>query len=245
MVYVSKWILNKLYRPILFFFLLPVFYIGLGSSVAMQYNKLNVVSLLFLYAFVLVNQMFENMFLRIPKSNFEVSKLFVISLELTNILLLLYFGFRHSWLAALVLVFYTFIIQTQFVFSYYNLEDMAVLIVNLLKLVLLNGFAFYVQTQFIHPRFIPLYFGLYLPFYLFEISRVKPTLGFTWILSLLALTYASGIGLLWSRLGLTSLFLLLSFPFGMLFKVEFSRKTSAIFTCAFSLIYLGLILFYL
>lgn len=245
MIYLGEWILDKLYRPMTFFFLLPIFYIGIGSAVATQYNTLIIVSLIVLYLFVLINQMLENMLLRIPKSDFEISKGFIALLELANTLVLLYFGLRHSWLASLVLLFYTLIIQTQFIFSYYNLEDMAIIIANLLKLVLLNGFAFYIQTQFIHPRFIPLYFGLYLPFYLFETSRGKTTMGFIWLLSILALSLAAGIGLLWTRIGMVSLSLLLSLPFAMLFKVEFSRKTSAIFTCVYSLIYLGLILFFL
>lgn len=241
MIYLGEWILDKLYHPILFFFLLPVFYIGVGSTVAVQYNTLNFVSLIFLYLFVLINQMLENMLLRIPKSDFEISKGFLAVLELANILVLLYFGLRHSWLAALVLLFYTLIIQTQFIFSYYNLDEMAIIIANLLKIVLLNGVAFYIQTQFIHPRFIPLFFGLYLPFYLFETSRGKTTMGLVWVLSLLALSLAAGIGILWTCIGMKTLFLLLSLPFAMLFKVEFSRKTSAIFTCVYSLVYLGLI----
>ena len=245
MIYLGEWILDKLYRPILFFFLLPIFYIGIGSTVAVQYNSLNFVSLIFLYLFVLIYQMLDNMLLRIPKSNFEISKGFLAVLELANILVLLFFGLRHSWLAALVLLFYTLIIQTQFIFSYYQLEEMAILIANLLKVVLLNGFAFYIQTQFIHPRFIPLFLGLYLPFYLFETSRGKTIMGCVWISSLLALIFAAGLGILWTRIGMNSLFLLLSLPFAMLFKVEFSRKTSAIFTCVYSLIFLVLIAVYL
>ena len=67
---------------------------------------------------------------------------------------------------------YTLIIQLQFLFSYYDLDHASDHHNNLIKVVLLNGFSFYVQVRFIHPRFIPIYLVLFIPFYLFEISRL-------------------------------------------------------------------------
>src|SRR5699024_5446973 len=164
----KQWVLEKLYHPMLFFFLMPVFYLIFGNIFALQYDSFKGLAFLLLYLFVLVNQMLENMLLRIPNSDFELSKPFLFGLELLNILLLGYFTFRYSWLASSVLVCYTLIIQSQFLFSYYDLDYVAIVITTLLKLVLLNGFSFYTQVHFIHPRFIPVYLGLFIPFYLFE-----------------------------------------------------------------------------
>lgn len=235
--------LERLYRPALFFFLLPLFYLALGSVFALDFNVFNVFSFVALYVFVLVNQMLENTLLRIPSNNFEISKSFILGLEVLNVGLILYFGFGYSWLAALVLLFYTLIIQIQFVFNYYDLESVAVFVVTLLKLVLLNGFAFYVQANFIHSRYIPVYFGLFIPFYLFEFSRMDRALKNIWLLSIIALGYGFGIFFLWRYIGWQSLFLLLSLPFVGLFRIEFSRKTSAVFAYVFGLIYIGLSIF--
>src|SRR5690625_7152137 len=171
MVCVKQRVLKMLYRPALF--LLPFFYLALGSIFALYFNAFNVFSFIVFYVFVLTNQMLENTLLRIPSNNFEISKSFILGLEVLNAGLILYFGFQYSWLAALVLLFYTLIIQIQFVFIYYDLEYIVVFVATFLKLILLNGFSFYTQTNFIHPRFIPIYSGLFIPFYLFEISRTE------------------------------------------------------------------------
>jgi hypothetical protein len=225
------------------FLLLPFFYLALGSIFALDFNAFNVFSFIVFYVFVLINQMLENTLLRIPSNNFEISKSFILGLEVLNAGVILYFGFQYSWLAALVLLFYTLIIQIQFVFNYYDLEGVAVFVVTLLKLVLLNGFAFYVQANFIHSRYIPVYFGLFIPFYLFEISRTDRALKNVWLLGIIALGYSFGIFFLWRYLEWQSLFLLLSLPFVGLFRLEFSRKTSAIFAYVFVLMYIGLSLF--
>lgn len=243
MVRVKQRVLEIFYRPALFFFLLPFFYLALGSVFALDFDTFNGFSFVVLYVFVLINQMLENIFLRIPNNSFNISRVFILSLEVLNVGVILYFGVHYSWLAALVLLFYTLIIQIQFLFNYYDLEGVAVFVVNLLKLVLLNGFAFYVQANFMHSGYIPVYFGLFIPFYLFEISRTNRTLKNVWLLSILALGYVLGIFFLWKYLKWKSLFLLFSLPFVGLFQLEFSRKTSAVFAYIFGLIYIGLGIF--
>src|SRR5690625_6919092 len=163
MVCVKQRVLKMLYRPALF--LLPFFYLALGSIFALYFNAFNVFSFIVFYVFVLTNQMLENTLLRIPSNNFEISKSFILGLEVLNAGLILYFGFQYSWLAALVLLFYTLIIQIQFVFNYYDLEGVAVFVVTLLKLVLLNGFAFYVQANFIYSFYILVCFFFFILFF--------------------------------------------------------------------------------
>src|SRR5699024_4950400 len=126
-----------------------------------------VFAIFLLYIFVQVNHMLENILLRIPKNDFEVSKPFLFGLEVLNVLLLGYFAFSYSWLAFLVLSGYTLIIQLQFLFSYYDLDHVAIITTTLLKLVLLNGFSFYLLVCFIHSCFIQFFLFFFFLFYIF------------------------------------------------------------------------------
>jgi len=238
-----RFIIKTFYHPVLFFFLLPVFYLALGSVFSLQYNNLNVLSLLAFYLFVFINQMLENMFLRIPTDNIELSKKFVLGLESINALILLYFALRHSWLAALVLLFFTLIIQLQFLFSYYDLDQLSVVITNFFKVILLNGFAFYISTNFIHTRFIPYYLGLFLPFYFYEAARLSREMKVKTLAALLAVSYLLAGVLLWEHLSWMSFSLLLSLPFAWVMVAEYNRKTAAIYAIAFSMLYIALIIF--
>src|SRR5690625_4137314 len=226
-----------LYCPVLFFFLVPLFCIATGLIFALQYNHFDALSFGLLYLFILLNQMLENVLLRIPTSDFEVSKRFIVSLEVLNAALLLYFGWQHSWIAALVLLLYSVIIQVQFFFSYYHLDELAAFMAAFLKVFLLNAFAFYTHTHFIHPRYLPVYLGLFLPFFLFEVTRTEWQPKRKWLTTVSILSFLIGILLLWSALRWQSLFLLLALPFAFLFRFEFSRKTTAIFAFAFSLVF--------
>lgn len=236
----KQWVLEKLYHPVLFFFLVPVFYLGLGAIFSLPYDTFKGLAFLLLYLFVLVNQMLENMLLRIPNSDFEISKPFLLGLELVNVLLLGYFAFRYSWLAFLVLGCYTLIIQLQFLFSYYDLDHVAIIVTTLLKLVLLNGFSFYAQVRFIHPRFIPIYLSLFIPFYLFEVSRIDRPFKKSWLFGLVLSAYGFGVIVLWQFIGWQSLLLLVTFPLAGMFPNTFRRKMTSIFACMFSLVYMGL-----
>src|SRR5690625_998192 len=218
MVRVQQRGLEILYRHALFFLLVRFFYLALGSIFALDFNAFNVFSFIVFYVFVLTNQMLENTLLRIPSNNFEISKSFILGLEVLNAGLILYFGFQYSWLAALVLLFYTLIIQIQFVFNYYDLDGVAVFVVTLLKLVLLNGFAFYVQANFIYSFYILVCFFFFILFFLFEISRTDRALKNVWLLGIIALGYSFGIFFLWRYLEWQSLFLLLSLSFFCLFR---------------------------
>lgn len=236
-----KFIINTFYHPVLFFFLLPIFYIALGSLFSLQYNNFKILSLLIFYIFVFINQMLENMFLRIPNDDFDLSKKFVMALEIINALILLYFGLRHSWIASLVLLCFTLVIQLQFLFSYYELDQLSVAITNFFKVILLNGFAFYIGTNFIHTKFIPYYFGLFLPFYFYEAARVSSKMKPKILAVLIGIGYLIAGALLWPHLAGLSLILLLSLPFAWVLVTEYNRKTAAIYTISFSILYMGLI----
>lgn len=238
-----NFLIKIFYHPVLFFFLLPLFYILLGSLFALEYNALNIVSLIIFYLFIFINQMLENMFLRIPTNEFDISKKFVVFLEILIGLILLFFGIRHSWLASLVLLGFTLIIQLQFLFSYYDLEQVSVFITNFFKVILLNGFAFYISTNFIHTRFLPYYFGLFLPFYFYEVARLSSKMKPITLAILIGLGYFVAGALLWQHIMWWSFLLLLSLPFAWVFITGPNRKTATIYTIAFSSLYIGLIAF--
>ena len=139
-------ILDKFYQPTLFFFLLPVFQILLGMIFSLQYQSVNVLAFIFLYLFVLFNQMLENILLRIPNTDFEFSKAFFFTIQFLNCLTILYFGLQFSWMTSLVLFLFSLNIQGQFLFSYYNMELFAVLVSAVLKILFLNGLSFYLGT---------------------------------------------------------------------------------------------------
>ena len=139
-------ILDKFYQPTLFFFLLPVFQILLGMIFSLQYQSVNVLAFIFLYLFVLFNQMLENILLRIPNTDFEFSKAFFFTIQFLNCLTILYFGLQFSWMTSLILFLFSLNIQGQFLFSYYNMELFAVLVSAVLKILFLNGLSFYLGT---------------------------------------------------------------------------------------------------
>lgn len=232
--------MEKLYRPTLFFFLLPIFYILSGSMFALQYNSFNFLSFLFFYFYILINQMLENIFLRIPKNEFQMSNRFILLLEILNIVLIGLLGWRHSWLTALFLALFTIIIQSQFLFSYYHLDNLAAFISSSSKVLLLNSFAFYIHANFIHQRYIIYFVGLLIPFYLYEATRLPTSFSKKWLLILTGLGYVISITFLWQLLGWRALFILLSLPFCGLFFKEFNRKTTAIYATIFAILYIGL-----
>ena len=234
---VRNFLLNTFYHPMLFFFLLPLFYMALGVIFSLQYNAFNYLSLIIFYVFILSNQMLENMLLRIPTNNFQLSKKFVLVLEFLTLLALMYFGWQHSWMASLVLFCFTLIIQLQFLFSYYSLEYVSIFIANFFKLILLNSFAFYMGTNFLYSRFIPYYFGLFLPFFLYEASRISTPIKNKLLIPLIAGSYLVSIVLLWQYFTWFSLLILLSLPFAWLLITEYSRKTAATYTVIFSILY--------
>lgn len=236
-------ILNKFYRPILFFFLLPIFQMIVGMIFSLQYNALNILSFIVFYLFILFNQMLENILLRIPNSDFSFSKRFFFTVEFLNILTILYFGLRHSWIAGIVSLLFSLIIQCQFLFSYYNLEYYAVIFTVILKSIFFNSFSFYVGTGFIQFRFIPYFIGLLLPLFLYEVARIRPEMNKKSIAVVCLLSYLIGVALLVQHLGALSLILILSVPFAFwLLKDEFNRKSSAVYTINFALFYVILLM---
>lgn len=234
----AKKFMHVFYRPVLFFFLLPIFQIILGSLFSLKYNALHILSLLFLYLFVLCNQMLENILLRIPNNDFTLNKPFLAILEGVNLLVLIYFGFAHSWLASLVLLLFSLYIQGQFLFSYYDLEHVATILAVLLKMTLINGFSFYTNTGFLQLGYLPYSLALFIPFYLYEAAKVHPEMTQRSLMIMLGLSYVLGIGTLWMQVSVTSLTLLLSLPFAwLLMKKELNRKTTSLFAIMFATLY--------
>lgn len=236
----AKKIMHVFYRPVLFFFMLPIFQIILGAIFSIKFDNLHIFSFIFLYLFALCNQMLENILLRIPNSDFKLNKKFLAILEALNLLVLLYFGFAHSWLACFVLFLFTLYIQGQFLFSYYDLEHIATILEVILKIIFINGFSFYTQTGFIQMRYVPFSLALLLPFYLYEAAKVHPEMKKKTLMILFGLTYLIGISTLWTQVSVLSLTLLLSLPFAwIILQKELNRKTTSLFAITFSIIYVG------
>lgn len=231
-----------LYRPILFFFLLPLISIIPGTIFSLQYGAMNLVSLMALYIYIIVNQLIENILLRIPTNNFERSKRFLMSLEVVNILLILFFALRYSWISAAILLLYTIIIQLQFLFSYYELEYIAAILASFLKVLLLNSFSFYIQTNFVHFRFTLYYLALFFPYLIYELTRSEQKLNKMVFIALSSLSYILPALLLWSDIRLPALSLLISSPFILANVKETERKYMPTFLIIFSGLYMALIL---
>ncbi len=236
----NKLIMEKIYHPVVYFFLLPLFSLILGSIFALQYNSLNYLSLIALYVYIVINQLIENILLRKPKANFELSKKFLILLELINFLFIFFFSIRHSWIAGIILFLYTFTIQFQFLFSYYELEKMAAFLVNFFKIILLNGFSFYIHTNFVNYRFVPYYLAIFIPFLIYELARLdeKPSTKMSVII--ISLSYLFAIILLWGSLHYLSFLLLLTLPVSFVLKEEFNLIYSASFSIIFSVVFVFL-----
>ena len=237
-------LLNKFYHPTLFFFLLPFFQILLGMIYSLQYQALNIVSFIFLYLFVLLNQMLENILLRIPNSDFNFSKSFFGVVQVLNLLTILYFGIQHSWLTSVFLLLFSLNIQVQFLFRFYNLEFYGTILSVILKTIFLNSFSFFIGAGFIQTRFVVNFLGLLVPLFLYEVSRIRPEMKTNVLRILIALSYILGIVLLWVPLKFVSLLVLLSAPFAWgLLNDEFNRKTSSVFMINFSLFYILLTMY--
>lgn len=235
---IIKTINAKLYQPILFFFVLPLISLVPGTIFALQYNKINVVSFTALYIYIIVNQLIENILLRIPANNFERSKRFLLGLELVNLLFILYFGLYYSWISASILILYTIIIQLQFLFSYYDLEKTAAIIASFLKVILLNSLSFYIHANFIHFRFLNYYIALFIPYLIYELSRSEKSINKNLFIALSSFSYLFSMILLWRDLGFLSLSLFISYPFIFAFIKELNRKYMPTFLIVYSIIYL-------
>lgn len=236
-----KIINDKLYQPTLFFFLLPLISLVPGTIFALQYNQINYVSFAALYIYIVINQLLENILLRIPAHNFELSKKMLIFLEAITLLFILFFALRYSWMSALILLLYTIIIQLQFLFSYYDLEKTSAIISSLLKVILLNSLSFYIHLNFIHFRFLGYYFALFFPYLMYELTRTGQDIKKTLLLFLSSLTYLFSFILFWPDIGVFSLSLLISYPFIFAFIKEADRKYMPTFLILFSTLYTILI----
>lgn len=230
-------LVNKFYNPVLYFFLLPIVSFAFGSFLASRYMPLQLFMLVAFYFFILINQLMENILLRIPKSDFEISKKLLMFLETINLMLVLFFTWRYSFIAGLTLLLYTLTIQLQFLFSYYNLEKTAALIASFLKVILLNGFSFYIHTHFISFDSFIIYTAIFIPYFIYESARIYNQKFNSSIKLLIVLSYLIAIFSLSQTISYLSLLLLFTLPFFWPKSKKFSRKEAAIFLIGFSFFY--------
>lgn len=234
----NKKINKYFYQPVLYFFLLPVISLIFGSFFAVQYSNIRLSIILVFYLYLLTNQFIERILIRIPKNDFEFSKKLLIALEIINFALILFFIWPYSLMAALTLFLYTIIIHSHFLFSYYDLDNTAALVTSLLKVIFFNGFAFYLQTQFIPLRAVLDYLPILIPYFLYERLRIQKNIPQSSFKIYLALTYLLALIALWPQISYYSLLFLLSSVFFWPDKKELEAKDSLIFLVLFSFLYL-------
>lgn len=236
-----KKINNKLYQPTLFFFLFPLISLVPGTIFALQYGQINALSLAGLYIYIITNQLIENILLRLPVNDFERSKFFLITLESINILFIIIFGIRYSFMSGAILLLYTIIIQLQFLFSYYDLEKTSAIITSFLKIILLNSLSFYIHINFIHFRFSAYYFALFFPYLIYELTRSEKTINRIVFVTLSNFSYLFTVLLLWPDIGFLSLAIFIGYPFILAFTKKADQQYMPTFLILFSIIYITLI----
>lgn len=237
----NKLISDKLYHPVLYFFLLALLSLSFGSMLALQYGEFNLLAITVFYLYILVNQLIENILLRIPNKDFQLSKKLLFTMEILNLTIILFFSRYYSLNSGFILLLYTLIIQLQFIFSYYNLERTAAFISSFLKVILLNGFAFYLHTNFINYNYFLYYFVIYFPYLIYELTRINNENKDKLVTTLTILSYTVAFIVLWKRISYLSLFLLLTIPIQWLKGEKITRKNSAIFLIIFSIFYIILL----
>lgn len=238
----NKSVTKKNDQSLLYFLILALLSLSFGSVFAIQFKQFNFLALTLFYLYILTNQLIENILLRIPDNDFQRSKNILRVLEILNAVLILYFTWSYSFMAGAVLLLYTLLIQGQFLFHYYDLEKLAILISTFLKVFLLNGFAFYIHTNFIPYASFLYPFGILLPYLGYEITRTPEIRSNRFIKLVTFLSYPLAIIILWKELSYFSLFLLLSIPFSLLNAQKINRKSTAQSLIIFSTFYIALLI---
>lgn len=239
----NKRMTDIIYHPVFYFFLLSLLSLLPGSILALELNTFNFLPLSLFYFYILVNQFIESLLLRVPDQDYEPSKKLLGFFESINFLMILFFIQYYSLIAGVILFFYSLIIQLQFLFTYYHLEKTAAFIASLLKVLLLGSFSFYIHLHFISTTVIFYSLGILIPYFIYELTRIKKVQTKYLISTLTFLAFLTAIFILWSRISYFSLFLLLAIPFRLSFSNELNRKNSASFLIIFSGLYALLLSF--
>lgn len=238
----NKLITNRFYHPVLYFFLLALLSIVFGSIASLNYESFHLFPLLIFYLYILINQFIESLLVKITKQSFEFSRKILFFLELVNFIIIIFFSNTYSLNAGFILLLYTFIIQLQFLFSYYELEKLAIIISTFFKIILLNGFAFYIHLNFITYQPVLYSLVIFFPYLNYELRRSSKIRSTKMSNILMLLSYLTAIIILWSKLSYLSLFLFLSLPFTLINSREKEAKNAASSLIIFSIFYLVLLL---
>lgn len=233
----NKLLTNKIYHPILYFFLIGFLSLLVGSVLALEFNNFNALALFLFYLFILVNQFIESILLRVPKQDYELSKKILFFSEAMNILLIIFFSKEYSLTAGIILLLYSLMVQFQFLFSYYQLEKTAAFIASFFKVFLVSGFSFYIHLHFIDYYVLFYSLGLFFPYFIYELAKIKKLKLNKSIPIFSFLSYFIAILTLWNQISYFSLLLLLTIPFSLLGSKKINRKNSASFLIVFTLVY--------
>jgi len=220
------------------FLLIPFIYILPGTIYSVTYTNINWLSFLSLLGVVLINNLLEN---TLDTKNVRIT-LPLVLLELANIGLLIYFYTSQPLFLGNILVLYSILVQTQYIFKTYHLYYLALILIAIFKVFLLNGVSFYLNTNFLTNSLIAIMSPYFLPILLSELMRWKKTNPFIFI-SLLLLSYLLGIMILWHHIGVWSLSLLLLLPFAYKSLNKRNYTNTRIFTLLFSYVTLFLFAF--
>lgn len=211
------------------FLLFPLIYLLPGTIYSTTYTNINWLELLVLFSFILINSGLEH---ELDRKNLYL-KPSLIFLELGNITLIIYFYINQSIFLGNIFVLYSILIQTQYLFKFYQLHYLAIALLAIFKVFLLNGVSFYLNTNFITLSLFIIMLPYFIPKLLSESMRWKKTNPFVFI-SLLLLSYIVGIISLWNYVGFWTLFLLLTLPFAYKALSKRNHINTQLFTLLFS-----------
>lgn len=217
------------------FILIPFIYVLPGSIYSTTYTNINWINFISLLVFVLINNLLEYILdSRDLRINFSL-----LSLELANIGLIIYFYISQSVFLGNILLLYTILLQTQYIFNDYHLNYLAPILTATFKVFLLNGISFYLSTNFLTNSLLISMSPYFFPIFLSKLMRWKNANPFIFI-SLLLLSYLISIIILWNHIGFWSLSLLLLLPLAYKLLNKRTYSNTRLFTVLFSYVTLSL-----
>lgn len=144
--------------------LFPVLYVNYLDSP-------DLLLVLIIYIFILVNQFIENQLTNRPLTEKINNFILNLLLELLNLGLIIFLGMKYSSWIAVLLLMYTIIIHIQFVFVKYNLAMLSIIILTLFNSFILPFSIFHLHLNFIPAQLIRISFTYIIPIFMLIYER--------------------------------------------------------------------------
>lgn len=228
-------IIKQLSNPWFLFCFIPGFYVLFGTLYARQYTEINWLSFGILYLFLLLNQILERLLQNIDRKKERTSLLSLGIIESCVLIMIIYFGLSYSIFTAALMLCYSIMIQTQYMFRYYELSWLAIILVTLFKGLLANSLSFYIHAGFIPMQILIWVSPLFLPLFFLEWTRWHLPLTKKHISYQLIGIYLMGVFLMWWVANMYAIILLISLPFACILWIKVDRKLIPLFVASFLL----------